>query len=180
MPMHFPWASISRVSMKTYNLKCEILSPVHIGSGQEIDPLNYVIENGTFYKISMERFIFSMSATKRLEFESVLKKNDLMGIRTFVSDNFNKAADAVYSEKVSPRIETLYKSKLGDVQNQLLVSPFIRTQGDAVPLFPGSSLKGSIRTAVISEFTKKKELQSPKNIRDEYEFESKVLGYRAL
>jgi len=37
--------------LKNYKIKCEILSPVHIGDGSEIEPLEYVIKNDKFYKI---------------------------------------------------------------------------------------------------------------------------------
>ncbi len=49
--------------MKKYKFHCEILSPVHIGSGREIEPLDYIIENGRLYKISFEKFVISMNDT---------------------------------------------------------------------------------------------------------------------
>jgi CRISPR-associated protein Csm5 len=55
--------------MKTYKLKCEVLSPVHIGSGCEIDPLDYVIEDDVLYKVSFEKFVSSLDEPRRLQFE---------------------------------------------------------------------------------------------------------------
>ncbi len=59
-----------------------------------------------------------------------------------------------------------------------MISPFIRTKGEVIPFIPGSSLKGAIRTAIISELAQTSKLQKPKDIREEYEFESKVLGFK--
>ena len=42
--------------MKNIKLKCEIVSPVHIGSGQETEPLSYVIKDDRLYRISFEKF----------------------------------------------------------------------------------------------------------------------------
>jgi CRISPR-associated protein Csm5 len=79
---------------------------------------------------------------------------------------------------VTSQVEILYYSKINDIQNQLLISPFIRAEGIAKPLIPGSSIKGAIRTAVISEFAKTSNLSKPKDYKEEYTFESKVLGYK--
>jgi CRISPR-associated protein Csm5 len=164
--------------MKTYKLKCEVLSPVHIGSGREIDPLDYVVEAGVLYKVSFEKFVSSMDEPRRQQFESLIENGNLVSIRRYVSDNFKKGTDVVYSVLVSPQVDNLYKQKLSDIQNQLIVNPFIRTQGGALPFFPGSTIKGAIRTAVVSEYAGQSSLPKPTTMKEEYEFEGRVLGYR--
>lgn len=64
------------------------------------------------------------------------------------------------------------------MENQLLIHPFLRTEDAAFPLIPGSSLKGAVRTAIISEMAGKSGLSKPREPREEYEFEFKVLGCR--
>jgi len=164
--------------MKTYKLKCELLSPIHIGSGREIDPLDYIVEAGVLYKVSFEQFVSSMDEPRRRQFETLIGKGDPIGIRKYVSDYFRKGVDVVYSVAVTDQVETLYKKKFSDIQNQLIVSPFSRTQGDSLPFFPGSSIKGAIRTAVVSDYAGKRSFPKPTTIREEYEFERRVLGYR--
>lgn len=164
--------------MKTYKLRCEILSPVHIGSGQEIEPMNYIIENGRLYKISFIDFVSHMDDKQRREFEVLIDSGNLLEIRKRVAETVEKVRDSVYSIEVSLKIAELYRSKVSDIQNQLLISPFIRTEGGSVPFIPGSSLKGAIRTAIISEMAKKSKSPKPKDGREEYEFESKVLGHK--
>ncbi len=164
--------------MKTFKLQCEILSPIHIGAGYEIDPLSYLIQNGKLYKISFENLVASMDEAGRATFEGLIDKGNLIEIRKFVVGNINKDRDTIFTVEVSAKVESLYKSKIGDIQNQLLINPFIRTEGASVPFMPGSSIKGAIRTAVISEAAKNGNLPAPKEPREIYEFESKVLGYK--
>lgn len=164
--------------MKVFKLRCEVLSPIHIGAGNEIDPLNYMIQNGRLYKISFENLVASLDMTGRAKFEELIDKGNLVEIRKFVAGNINKDRDAIFTVEVSAKVESLYKSKIGDIQNQLLINPFIRTEGESVVFMPGSSIKGAIRTAVISEAAKNSNLPVPKEPREIYGFESRVLGYK--
>ena len=164
--------------MKAFKLKCEVLSPIHIGAGDEIDPLDYIIQGERLYRISFERFVSEMNGTERTEFEGLLDKGDLISIRKYVSEHISVDKNSLYSTEVSPKVVTLYNAKIGDIQNQLLINSFIRTEGKAKLLIPGSSIKGAVRTAVISELAKSSNLPKPKDFKEEYEFEAKVLGYK--
>lgn len=164
--------------MNEYKLKCDILSPIHIGTGQEIDPLNYIIEGGRLYKISFMKFVTLMNDAERLRFETLLTRGNLVEIRRYIAENINKEKDSAYSIEVSPAVESLYRLKLGEIQNQLLIHPFIRTQGEYLTLIPGSSIKGALRTAIVSGLAKQSNLPRPKDIMEEFGFESKVLGYK--
>ncbi len=161
--------------MKKYRLKCELLSPIHIGTGDEIDPLNYIIKEDRFHKISFERFVAAMSDIDREKFEKLIEKGNLIKLRRYVSENIDIETGSIYSSSVSPDAVAVYKSKIDDIDNQLLISPFIRTQGGATPFVPGSSIKGSIRTAIINNLAGNSSLPKPKYPKEEYEFESKVL-----
>lgn len=164
--------------MKKYKLRCEILSPVHIGTGREIDPFDYIIGGSRLYRISFEKFVAAMNDSERERFETILNKGNFVEIRKYVAENIDEKRDSIYSIKVSNAVEELYMSKLDDVYNQLLISPFLRTEGLYVSLIPGSSFKGTLRTAIISEIANKSNLPRPRDAKEEYEFESKVLGYK--
>jgi CRISPR-associated protein Csm5 len=163
--------------MKTYRLKCEILSPLHIGTGHELTPLDYVIKEGTLHKISFEKYVLAMDDAERGRFERLIEEGNLARLRQHVSERM-KRGDAVYSVEVAAPVQALYALKVGDVQNQLIVAPFVRTGEAAVPFLPGSSVKGAIRTAVISDLAKTSGLPRPKDSKEEYAFESQVLGYK--
>jgi CRISPR-associated protein Csm5 len=155
-----------------------MLSPVHIGTGEDVDPMSYIIQGERFYKIKFESFVSNMGDNEREKFESLLDQVNLIEIRKYVSENIDTESDSVYSTEVNPKTIIHYNAKIDDIQNQLLISPFIRTEGGAIPLIPGSSIKGAIRTAIINELANKSKLPKPKNHREENEFEAKVLGYK--
>lgn len=164
--------------MNTYKLKCEILSPIHIGTGDEIGPMDYLIKEGKFYKIKFERYVSNMDDKQREEFEGLIDKGNLIEIRNYVTENIDTEKESVYSTDVNSNIVNLYNSKLSNIDNQLLIGPFIRTEGGSIPFVPGSSIKGAIRTAIVNDLANKSSLPKPKYPKEEYEFESRVLGYK--
>ena len=164
--------------MRKYKLRCELLSPIHIGTGHEIDPFDYIIGGSRLYRISFEKFVAAMSASERGRFEAILNEGNLVEVRKYVAGNVDEKRDSIYSIKVSNVVEKLYMSKLDDVYNQLLIYPFLRAEGPYVPLIPGSSIKGALRTAIISDIANQSNLPRPKDTKEEYQFESKVLGYK--
>lgn len=164
--------------MKTYNLNCEILSPIHIGTGDEIDPLNYIIKGNRFFSLSLGNYIAAMSDEERVAFEALIDKGNLIELRKYVAEHVDPERNSLFSVEVTPEIISLYNDKVRDIQNQLLISPFIRSNGENRPLIPGSSFKGALRTAIISELAKTSNLPKPKDFIEENEFEGKLLSYR--
>lgn len=164
--------------MSTHTLNCRFLSPVHIGSGQTIDPLQYVIRDGVLHRVSFERFIARISPELQAKFTQLADRADLNGLRRFIADNLAPEHDSLARIAVSPGVDAHYRSKLADIGNQLLMEQFARTDGERTPFLPGSAVKGSIRTAVISAIAAKSGLPKPFNSFDEKTFEPKVLNYR--
>jgi len=162
--------------MIKYSLKCEILSPLHIGTGEGIEPFYYIIKEHKFYKISLDNFLFELPSDDRTAFERLIDEGRLNKIRKFIGEKVNVGAYSIYSTDVTPEVEEIYNSKLDDIQNQLLINPFVRTAGRNRPYVPGSSIKGAIRTALINQIAQNSNLPKPQSYREEFEFESKVLG----
>ncbi len=164
--------------MIRYLFKCKTLSPIHIGAGSDIEPLNYIIRGSRLHAIRMGGFICGLEDRKRSEFEGLIDAGNLTGIRKFLFENAEVENCSDFSTEVSPEVAGKYRSRLEDVQNQLLISPFIRDKCSGMPFLPGSSIKGAIRTALVSMAAKRKGLPNPAGPREEREFESKALGYR--
>ena len=99
--------------MKTFKLQCEILSPLHIGTGKEIEPFDYIITGERLYRLSFERFVTDMTESERLAFEGVLDKGNLLATRKFVEKHINVERNTLYSSEVSPQISSLYHTKKG-------------------------------------------------------------------
>jgi len=137
--------------MINYRLKCEPLTPIHIGSGEEIDAYEYVVAGGKLHKLNLENFLSALSLSEQ---EQALKfiETDVFAFRDFASGVFEKLdGDKVvdFSTPITKKFLEIYNSKIDDTENKLAVRLFSRSLDK--PFFPGSSLKGAIRTAVLGE-----------------------------
>ncbi len=121
------------------------LTPLHIGDGSQLEAYEYVVVKDRFYRLSLDRLLARLSPTDRESLSRFIER-DLVGLRHFVREHFS-AEVAEYQAEASPRFQQVYEEKLAQVQNQLIVFPFLRSMGK--PLIPGSSLKGALRTAIL-------------------------------
>lgn len=149
--------------MIRYKMKLQILSPVHIGTGYEIPPYEYVVKGGNFYRINLYGFLSSLPPAMRKEFDTALNNTNPTFVRKFIADNADVGKFSLYKCVVQEDFEEAYKDKISDVRNQLLVNEIPKQLNDYRPYIPGSSIKGAIRTAVVSEFAKEKRVNFVKN-----------------
>jgi CRISPR-associated protein Csm5 len=131
--------------------------PVHVGGGDEhkLDPLSYVVKDsadGTFfYRIN----ISAMMDTDRAfasEFVKITdEQNAIARLRPLIYKAFNPSNSTLWTHRasVSKAFKNAYDKNLTDLplNNQLLVQCMPCTNGQVY--IPGSSIKGSIRTAML-------------------------------
>jgi len=147
--------------MKRYKMQIEILSPVHIGSGEQIDPLEYVIDEApdtdgarVFYRLDIAGFLSGLDASQKNRFNEALKSNRPLMMREFLAREIKGAAlekFTLFRVDTGPSFEEAYSKSRNDMNNQLLVELFPRCGFSQQAYLPGSSIKGSIRTAVVSQ-----------------------------
>lgn len=147
---------MSGFRQKTYKLSAEILTPLHIGDGSELEPLEYVIRD-RFYKVNLEEWLSILSDEKASEFKKLTgrdyaQKAVLISLRKFVRDNIDVDKFTEWSADVSDAVIKRYTEKFDAPENQLPMSPFIRTAQK--PYLPGSSIKGAMRTAYLNSLSK--------------------------
>lgn len=141
-----------RKEMKVYNCILTPLTPIHIGSGNELTPYNYVIKDNIFYRISFEKVIPKLSLNERNELVRILETNNFIKIRSFIQRVYKPEYGYYYSCSVDEDVIIKYESKITGAQksneeNKLSVEEFI---GNYLGKYiPGSSLKGAIRNAYI-------------------------------
>lgn len=157
-------------------LTCEIVTPVHIGSGKEIDPFDYVVKQNKLYRISLEKLLAAMNPSEIREFEAIIDSGDLIKIRAYIAEYPDLEKMAFFNTAVTPYMEAVYGSNLENPDNQMLINMFLRSAEK--PLVPGSSIKGSIRTAFLSAEANSKKLPFPKGFNEIKFFESNLLEYR--
>jgi CRISPR-associated protein Csm5 len=136
--------------MKPYKMTITILSPVHIGSGADIDPLEYVVKDGVFYRLNLPAFLSQMDASRRAEFNQKANDPNPLVLRDFICRHIAPERYCCFKAD-GGAFEPDYRSSLQNPQRRLEVNLFTRTPGNWQAYLPGSSIKGAIRTAVISE-----------------------------
>jgi len=57
--------------MKTYYLKMTALSPVHIGSGEDYEPTNFIIDGGYLYEFDEIDFYRELGDADKREFDRI-------------------------------------------------------------------------------------------------------------
>lgn len=138
--------------MPEYTVNATALFPIHVGGGQDalLDPLDYVVGDGSFYRVDLEGMFASAPAFADT-FVELTDKNRIIDLRKQMAAAFDPVDKSHWRWRagVSKNFQGTYRQKIGDLRNQLLVQCLPRARG--VPYIPGSSIKGAMRTAVLDQ-----------------------------
>ncbi|MBW2661953.1 MAG: type III-A CRISPR-associated RAMP protein Csm5 [Deltaproteobacteria bacterium] len=162
-------------SHESYNVRLHILSPIHIGSGQELDPFSYVIRDNKLLIIDMAKWIENYSDKETLY--QKMDSEDYIDLRNYIAKNFNdnNAVLSTIDVKSSEVIRT-YKKAVYDKtsSNQALINFMTRNEITKTPYIPGSSIKGAIRTAIANIFVISANIKSGDSYKSGYD--KKIFG----
>ncbi|HXH17926.1 MAG TPA: type III-A CRISPR-associated RAMP protein Csm5 [Chitinophagales bacterium] len=162
--------------MKLY---LKLLTPLHIGSGNDLQPIDYVIANTRYYHLT-QKFVFNfMKANNLLDaytrwvnktaqqisnIENIPKKNRKLDQNQQLSQlrkDFNLLKFCEGQKKTNQLIRALenasglIKISLNKAQPDRNIREQI-TDGTHTPYIPGTSIKGAIRTALLYQWLKSK------------------------
>ena len=153
--------------MKTHYLKITALTPLHIGTGEDYEPTNFIVEKGMLYEFDETDFYARLSPMEKNAFNTIVSSNAsdmLFQVHAFVKGHKEKAMEAAYNRvPVSKGIEEDYHRKIGKVVqmegkagrrvdtkkvfNQFQIARTQRLRNTHEPYIPGSSFKGALATA---------------------------------
>lgn len=165
------------IQKKVFRLKT--LTPVHITDGYEGDiiPSEYVIsESGQLHKINLSMLIEKLPEDSLSALTDLMDKEDFVGIRSFIQSTW-KNLPAIFTDCIeysmnAGDVKSYYDNLQNEnVESQLLVTPFIRSTRKI--FIPGSSVKGALRTAYISELHES--IYKPVNKRNIHEINKDAL-----
>lgn len=132
----------------TQNIQLEILTPVHIGTNQDKTwhkDMDFFYQNGKVYVVHQEDLFKAMlekpnGKQEINSFSAKLASGKLKELRTYIFQHFDieKIAYLSFDYPKEPTNE---------------IKPLLRT-GLGKPILAGSSLKGSIRTAILTYLIK--------------------------
>ena len=143
------------------------LTGIHIGTGEESTPLDYKIASSVgdvdfkkpmFFKFSSDRILQRLLDDEQAmtAFERASVNGNMKELQKFFQDNCVNIKDTDYPCEITKEFFKTYSENLNKDPhlNAAIVLQMYRTQGTARPVIPGSSLKGSIRTALLNGYLK--------------------------
>ncbi|MDT8405450.1 RAMP superfamily CRISPR-associated protein [Sulfuriflexus sp.] len=153
--------------MQTEFFRLDILSPVHIGTGDELDPMSYLMQDGAgspFCHI-IDTHAWAAEYPDPDELCTRFSGSNVPQMRKFLADNLDP--EIYGTRRITITDESIFKEYLKKrddqrTSNQLRLSPQMSSNGRA-PILPGSSLKGALRTAIIDWLDREQQLGLKKN-----------------
>lgn len=128
----------------SFPLSLRILTPVHIGNGQDLSPLtDYYLTNGKIHLLDQEKF-------SELIYHCGEVENFIRSVEAVTDQSKEYLIKSFTKNHLKLDLDTLpVKSSLASygVQNPLVINECIKT--DEKPYLPGSSLKGAIRSSLL-------------------------------
>jgi len=153
--------------MATMTLNMKLLTPVHIGTGEDYEPTNFIIDDGFLYEFDETVFYHHLNDTEKQAFRAKVESTApeaLFEIHAFVKHHKEAAKNAAKLKvKVSDGIANDYRNKVGravqfegwkkqKVFNRFQIPRTLRNPNTTYPYLPGSSIKGSLSTAIQEAF----------------------------
>ena len=160
--------------LESCRLLISTLSPVHIGCGEDYDPTNYVIDNNTLYEFNPSTVMTVLKAQDREQLLKIVSGNAndrmLQDIQQFFYQRRQSLIPtAMRRVPVGSALAAFYQKRVGQtvqvegdnsrLVNKLEIERAFFNPINGEPILPGSSLKGSVRTALLDGINNGKPLQ---------------------
>lgn len=155
--------------MKHYKITMKLLSPVHIGTGKDYEPINYVMhkklvikqdgqesEQAFLYNFDEMDFFNKLDQKQKDEFSK--RADNIFSLYNFIKENKIQAIKASFCKvDVLDDYFKEYEEKLGKVVqkegggkkvfNKFTIAKTFKNPNTHKAIIPGSSIKGAISTA---------------------------------
>lgn len=157
-------------------MQIKLLSYLHIGSGEKLDPTDYVIKGGNVYYLNKLECIRQFLKKDNNDFQHIMQEANQNKIALYFYDHFKPADNKLWTSfyKTDKQIEIAYLENLKKENNQNLIAQFIRDPLNDIPYLPGSSIKGSFRTAIVAALKQRNSLDK---IKDDGKLQAYLLNY---
>lgn len=145
----------------SYKLNFYTVSPLHIGTGDDIEPFSYVIKNGHLYYYDLTKFILMINDNQRKELLKRISNPGsaaIMPVRKYLSELFDPELHKdtlLYDYEIKNKDVIKYyndrfteKKSNDKIINSLAVNTIYRNHFHNA-VIPGSSIKGMLRSAFV-------------------------------
>jgi CRISPR-associated protein Csm5 len=153
------------MAKKQFTITITPLTGVHIGTGEELTPLDYKIapkvgdvdfKKPMYWKFSSDRILQRLMGDEKAlaAFENASVAGNMKELQNFFQKHCTEKSDTDYPCEATRKFLKIYNANMDKdpYQNAAKVLQMYRTEGSPRPVIPGSSLKGSIRTALLNDF----------------------------
>ena len=171
--------------MKKYAFKLKPLTALHVGTGDVITPLEYIITKDTsgneiLGKFSPENIVLQLNDSQKQRFKSLVSdKDSIIGLRNF----FNEKEIRLIIKKNIEYVSLLdkefihqYEKTKNDFNNALEINTIYK-DSKYFPVIPGSSIKGAIRTAILNNLAEKNNFIRINSNNNGFELQRSLLSY---
>ncbi|HOY66162.1 MAG TPA: RAMP superfamily CRISPR-associated protein [Candidatus Ozemobacteraceae bacterium] len=141
------------------NIRLHVLSPIHIGCDQVYEPTEFVIpdgQDGTLVVFDPISFVSLLDGESRARFEKICMDGKLAEIYRFIGSHAARLRGrpvGISKDLVQHYRRTFFGAGNAPTDSEINKFTLARTSFEAFtsrPLIPGSSLKGSLRTAYLN------------------------------
>ncbi|HIQ22104.1 MAG TPA: type III-A CRISPR-associated RAMP protein Csm5 [Planctomycetes bacterium] len=136
-----------------YRVELEPLTPVHIGSGQTIEPYEYDLaedpEQCWLVVLDPGAVVAEASPAQRAVFERLCEGNDFPALRRWLRQNADRQRHMRFRILVHENAFGQIRKNLDAPARLGEIHLFTRDPATGRPWLPGSSIKGAIRTALV-------------------------------
>lgn len=174
----------------SYRLHITPLSPVHIGTGESYEPTSYVIEDGVLHEFDTGAVVEALSRSDRGELLRIANGKPNQDMLKAVQRFFHERREvlkcrAINRIPVLPGVANLYAARVGrtaqyeggggQVVNRLEIDRTGYNPITRKSVLFGSSMKGSIRTALLDQVNGGLRASEKKGL---HEFQGRLFRYR--
>ena len=141
---------------KQYRLTVQPLTGVHVGSGETLTPLEYTIDSkhSLYVKFSADALLARLIDSKMdlKTYEKACETQDMKTLQEFFYAHFDLMKDFEYVCETTRGFRNYFEEnkRKNPLDNAREVLQIYRPAGLKSPVLPGSSIKGSLRTAVLN------------------------------
>lgn len=152
---------MDKQNAKVYNYKLNFytVSPLHIGTGDDIEPFSYIIKDGHLYYYDLTRFVLMINDNQRKELLKRISNPGsaaIMPVRKYLYELFDPEIHKevllydyeIKHKNVIKYYEDRFTEKKKDTINSLAVSTIYRNHYYNA-IIPGSSIKGMVRSSFV-------------------------------
>lgn len=151
--------------LTSLQLTFEPLSPIHIGSGEQVDPLEYLLvareQEHWLVRLNLPHLLSRLSQENRRTWLGLIERGHMPAIQKWLREQA-EPEDYLFSVQIPDfQVSELLSRDIASDRAQAQVDLFTRHAATGCPYLPGSSLKGSIRTAVLQHWLSEEKSQDP-------------------